>query len=644
MIRSASFWSLFPIALACLAQPGMFSSSSAAALPDGFEDHGVAAPVGRQPFGTNTFATVDENGRRLVVSKMWTGDETSYLFIDVETGETFQIGPDIGGRGGWPVLFTGDNKLYDTLGRDFVELDVEKRELRRVGRIPSGMALAHVADGDGVVYSGIYPSATLVSFNPRTGEYRDHGRLAEESWPQYLRPLAADDHGWIYGGIGQNLAQVVSHHPATGETRRYLDEDKRTRGQGQVFRGTDGEVYGNAPGWGWHRLSGGEAFPLEGNPPVRGVTEPNNIFPDGSRFTQVDLPNRVMTIQDAGNGERREIRFEYESPGVRVYGVTAGPDGKIYGATGIPLRVWRFDPETGGMKDWGLAGHAGHVNQFAVQGGKLYGAVYSSGSLIEYDPSQPFHDAPIRNSRNPRHLHGYEFGHQGSPDMVGRPYAVLAHPDGRHVIMGGNPARVLVGGGLVIFDTESEEVTALKPDQLVPNQGVMALGALPGGDLVVGSTTMAATAGTSGASVAFVYRLDWETKEVKERWVPRDPTVRTIRDMLVGENGLVFIKASAGRFLVLDPATGEFVFDETLEDYGPLTGGQAPRTMEFGPDGWIYLLFRDAIARFHPETFAHEEVARPGLPITAGIAIHDSRIYFTSVGRLFSYRLETAVE
>lgn len=103
---------------------------------------------------------------------------------------------------------------------------------------------------------------------------------------------------------------------------------------------------------------------------------------------------------------------------------------------------------------------------------------------------------------------------------------------------------------------------------------------------------------------------------------------------------MAYAMASDGRFLVLDPDPGEFVHDETIEKYGPPAGGQAPRAMTFGPDGGIYLLFRDAIARLDPETFAHREVARPGIEIDTGIAIQDHRLYFSSAGRLYSYDLK----
>ena len=39
-----------------------------------------------------------------------------------------------------------------------------------------------------------YPDARIVSYNPATDTYTDHGTLNEEEWPQYPRPLLVVQH------------------------------------------------------------------------------------------------------------------------------------------------------------------------------------------------------------------------------------------------------------------------------------------------------------------------------------------------------------------------------------------------------------------------------------------------------------------
>lgn len=631
---------IWEIGLRALFVLGVLASSvelaEAQPVPRGIADHGIAAPVGMSAWG-GTWATVDNDGRRLVFIKLWAAGNSSYLFIDVQTGKTEQIYPGIGGEGAYVVQLSHENKIYDTMGEWLLEIDIPSRQIHRIGKIPPGMALSFVISPDGVLYGGIYPSATLVSYNLNTRDYRDHGPLNKEDWPQYLRPLALDDQGWIYGGIAIKAAQIVGYNLATGEKRTYIPDALRKIGGGNVFRGVDGKVYAQAPGWGWHVLCGGECAKVE-KPPAPAPTRDPYIFPDKSRLVKADVPNRALYIQEPHAAEPHVVKFEYQTPGVPIFSMVAGPDGKIYGATGAPLRIWRFDPTSGRMENWGLGNHGGHVNQWVHQHHKLYGAVYSSGSLIELDPTQPIHDAPIKESKNPRHVHGYEYGFGGQPDIFGRPHALLAHPDGRHVIMGGNPARALVGGGLLIYDVKTGESKVMKPAELVPDQGVYALAALPNGDLIIGTTTEAATGGRATATAALLYRLDWHTKRVTGRWSLKPRTV-AVRDIIVASDGLVYGLAAGNRFFVFDPEAGRFVHDELVEAYGPLTGSQAPRTMALGPDGGIYVLFRDAIARIEPRTFSHREIVRPGVKITAGIVIQDHYLYFAAGSRLFSYDL-----
>ena len=606
-------------------------------LPDGITDHGIASPVGTSAWG-GSVATADADGRRLVFIKLWSGiNASSYLFIDAETGKTEQIDPGIEGLGAYLVFLSPENKIYDTMGEWFLEIDVPTREIRRIGRIPSGMALSFTMDDDGVIYAGIYPSATLVSYDPRTQKYTDHGQLNKQDWPQYLRPLVIGGQGWIYGGIAIKAGQVVGHNLATGETKAYVPEAARGNGAGEVYRGKDGKVYAKAPGWGWHALSGGEATPIE-TPAEPAPARATDIFADGSRCVDFDVHNRTLRILDRGAADPRELKFDYKSVGPNIFSMVAGPDSRIYGATGLPLRIWRFDPDRGEMKDWGLGRHGGHANQFVRQGERLYAGVYSSGSLIELDPSKPIDDAPIDKSANPRQLHGYKYGYGGDPDMFGRPHAMLAHQDGAHVVLGGNPARARVGGGLLIYNVKTGEEIVLKPEQLVPDQGVHAVAALPDGDLIIGTTTEAATGGSSTATAAMLYRLDWESKQVTGRWT-LEPPAAAVHDLVVAGDGRVYGLAAGERLFVFDPKSGAFVHDEVLSNYGKLTGSQAPRTMAIGPDGGIYALFDKAIARIEAGTFAHREIARSDREITAGIVIRKNRLYFACGSHLCSYDL-----
>jgi len=111
-------------------------------LPEGLADHGIAAPVGMPAWG-GTVAYEEPDGSRMIFVKLWAGGNSSYLFIDAETGETEQVSPGIGGLGAYSVIYAPEHTaIYDTMGTSFIEIDLATREIRKVGEIPGGMSLA----------------------------------------------------------------------------------------------------------------------------------------------------------------------------------------------------------------------------------------------------------------------------------------------------------------------------------------------------------------------------------------------------------------------------------------------------------------------------------------------------------------------
>ena len=186
----------------------------------------------------------------------------------------------------------------------------------------------------------------------------------------------------------------------------------------------------------------------------------------------------------------------------------------------------------------------------------------------------------------------------------------------------------------------------LTRDDLIPDQCGKAMAALPNGDVLVGTSTEAGTSGVAIATQALLCRIDWKTKKLTDKW-PISPSTTQIRDLVAAPDGRVYGLTQEGGFFVFDPecalpgkpGKGRVIHYEQLTQYGAVTGSQAPRVMAMGPDGGLYVLFHDAIARIEPGTFKHREVARPGIPIHTGIAIAGGRLYFASGTRLYSVRL-----
>ncbi len=603
--------------------------------PD-FIDHGPAAEVYNS---RGVAATVDGDGRRVVLT--WLSDHrstTGLLIIDAETGETEQLKVDLKTSGSpfW-MLMSSREKWYAHFGQRFVEFDPALRDFTFAHDAPRGWGASFTEDDAGVVWTCIAHSAELLSFDPDKREYTNHGPINNETWPQHpLGRIAYDDAGWIYAGIGDTLAQVAGYNTATGEVRHFIDQAARKQGRGVVRRAVDGQVYANGPEWPWHRLYDGEAVPLDAEEPpatapIRSASWSSVFknFPDGSRIEHIHVPDRTMRIRDA-DGEVRQVSFEYEgAQGPNIQSIIQGPDGALYGCTGHPQRIFRFDPQSSEAVSHGLLEKSGHWNDLAVQRGLVLGAEYMGGQLYAYDVTQPWRDRD-EEAPNPRML-------ATAGRYVSRPHILLAHPDGRHVIMGGTPTYGVTGGGMYIYDLETETDQLIEPTDLLGDHSLFSLVALPDGNLVGGTTIAAGTGGQATAQEGELFIFDFDARKVLWR-EPVAPGASAIRDLIVGPDGLVYGMASDSTFFVFDAESRTVVHRETLpEEWGSPAGVQGPRMMRIGPDGRIYALFRNAVVRIQPGTFEHTRLAESPVSIGAGLEIVDGRIYFCSGSRIWSY-------
>lgn len=350
-------------------------------------------------------------------------------------------------------------------------------------------------------------------------------------------------------------------------------------------------------------------------------------FPDGARVTELDVPNRALMIEES-DGTEREVPFDYETPGARIYSMAKGPDGVIYGGTGHPTYVFRFDVETGDLRAMQHSG--GHVNAIATQGDKVYLAMYAGGAIYEYDVSMPW--APD-DEANPNPVRVVE---HGRPEIV-RPSALKAHPDGRHLIMAGSPRGGRTAGGLFIYDIEQQAGELISHADLLENLNTRGLVALPNGDLVGTTTTRPGTGGQRRADEAELYILDWENRKVawRETILPDEE----LGDLILGPDGLVYGITVDATLFVFDPEARKLLHEESLSEYGEPAGSQAPRHVARGADDEIYMLFEEAIVSLSPGSFEHRKLAESPDEIRVGIVVDGDRIYFSSYTDLWSYQI-----
>jgi outer membrane protein assembly factor BamB len=637
-LRSVSFLLLAIILVSCgqdVPSPSTTSSSG-----NGFTDHGVAAPVAR---ARGVAATSDQDGNPIILA--WPADHRgtgSILIVDAATGESEQVEVP-GGYGPSPYanLLSTRNRFYSLFNNRFFEFDAGSRSFTFSREVSGRFAMSITEGPDGRIWAASYPDSHLLSYDPETGELREHGTLNEESWPQYPRAIAVGSSGWLYVGIGTTESQIIAYNPETGTRRRLAEPDERRTGHAPVWRGTDGNVYGRLyPDGSWYELADGRARrisepPVERKPIMHGSQSAVlRNFPDGWQLEEVNLPEKWALVRKPDRDEPVHIRFDYETAGSHVMSLVKGPEDVLYGSTGHPLRLYTFDPKAEELSHRGLMGLNGHLNALDVLDGRLYMGLYARGGLLCYAPGESWDDRGTADS-NP----GLLFW---ATPTIHRPHAVVAHANGRHVVMGGTPDYGRTGGGLAIYDRQTGSRTLVSHEELLEYHSPYAMAGLSGDRIAVGTTTSAGTGGESRVDEAQLFVYDLVGQEITYQ-APAVPGAREITDLLAEADGErifgIAERDESPMFFGFDPRAQQVLQREALTDYGRIAGVQGSRVMVQGADGTVYILFRESIVTVDPDSYAHQKLAALPVRAGAGLALHDGRLYFASESHLWSYNV-----
>lgn len=607
-------------------------------LGNGFSDHGVATPISNH---RGTVATVDGQGRNVVL--VWLFDHRggyAILMIDAETGkaEEFPVPFPPGGDCPYASILSTKNKYYTHFNSYFSEFDPAKRAFTFFEKTAPQMAMSMTEDDEGRIWSATYPSSGLVSFDPGARAFKDYGHLYDQNWRQYPRSVAADDAGWVYFGVGSTMGQIVALDPKTGKAKPLIPEEKRAQGYSHVYRDEDGRVYGQAvPGRddAWIAYHRGEAVgALENRREKAYIAGSQGLFhrefPDGKRVKACNLVDRELVVEDAKTGKEKTLSFDYTSEGAHLMGVAVAPDHTVCGGTAFPMRFFSFNPRT---DEWINRASYGQWNTVARQGDRFFVGGYTGGFLLEWDPSKPWVQTEKNDSKgNPRFL-------TECKPSINRPHALLAHPDGRAIVLAGTPDYGYTGGGLLFWDRQTQQGTLVEHGDLLPQHSTMSLLALPEGKVLGGSTTEAGTGGEKKAKEAELYILDMASKRIE--WHEAVfPGAQGYTDLCAAPKGLVYGIADRKIFFVFDPKQRKVVHQQNVQgSFGPTTSQQGPRVFIAAPDGAVYILFVKGVARIDHATFGIAMLAESPVRIQGGGDFLDGRIYFASGSHLYSFQI-----
>lgn len=613
------------------------------ALGNGFFHHGVATPVSCH---RGTVSTADGEGRDTVLA--WLFDcrgGYALLMIDAATGKSEEVPMPFppGGDCPYASILSSKNKFYTHFNSHFAEFDPVTRGFTFSVKTTPQMAMAMTEDDAGVIWSATYPDSGVVSFDPATRAFKDYGSVYKQNWAQYPRYVAVDDKGWVYLGVGTTAAQVLALNLQSGETLPLFPEEERSHGSGCAYRYTNGRVYGYAGGGvpiSWYEFYNGVRTKCEepsgiSRKPVIADSQGllHREFPSGKRLETCDLVERVLVVEDPKTGEKTTSSFQYTSEGAHIMGVAGSPDGTVCGGTAFPMRFFSYNPKADA---WINRDTYGQWNTVARQGDRFFVGGYGGGFLLEWDPAKEW--VPTEKGKadsNPLFLG------ECAP-AINRPHELLAHPDGKRLVLAGTPGYGLTGGGLFFWDREAASGTLVEHTNLIPEHATTSLAAVPGDKLLGGTTTSPGTGGEKKASAAALYIIDMVNKQI-EWHEAAIAGVQEYTDLCSGPNGLVYGVADSRLFFVFDPAQRKVVHQEdTSAGLGTTCHQQGPRVFVTAPGGAVYMLFHKGVARVNPDTHAITMVAESPIPIHVGGDFVGDRIYFGNGSHLYSYQFPTS--
>jgi hypothetical protein len=252
---------------------------------------------------------------------------------------------------------------------------------------------------------------------------------------------------------------------------------------------------------------------------------------------------------------------------------------------------------------------------------------------LEWDPARPWVDTvKDKEGCNPVWL-------TDCAPTINRPHALLAHPDGKTLVLAGTPGYGYTGGGLLLWDRQLHTQRLLEHTDILPQHSTMSLAALPVARLLGGTTTSPGTGGEKKATEAELYIMDLGTKQV-EWHAAVFPGAQGYTDLCPGRDGLVFGFADQKRFFVFDAAKRQVVYEQdTSTRFGRCTSQQGTRAFVTDDKGNVYILFVKGVARLDPKTFDIVWLAQSPVAIGGGGDYLDGHIYFTHGSHLYSYSL-----
>lgn len=267
-----------------------------------------------------------------------TGATLFLVVVDPDTGAARQYKSPVG-PGAWALIRGPDNTMYLGTWESGYILRFDPRladqGIEVIGKPSSTETYIwqYALGQDGKLYGCTYGQAKLISYDPKTGQMQDLGRMDDSQ--MYTRSIACGPTGKIYTGIGYGRANVVVYDPKTGAHRSILPDKYRQETAASVHQGADGNVYAHC-GAQPFRADDETLVPID----AAQVVAPKGLVLRDGRTVTVDgttASTGTFTLTDPNTGQKTTRTFPYQGDGSLLFVLGLGPQNKIYGSTAMPL-------------------------------------------------------------------------------------------------------------------------------------------------------------------------------------------------------------------------------------------------------------------------------------------------------------------
>lgn len=509
-----------------------------------------------------------------------------------------------------------------------------ERGVENLGRLDEAgtFGLGITETPDGAVWVGSFPGARLTRYDPVSGLFTAFGR--KDAVDEYLYPLAGDD-GSLAALVKFVRPHLILINPATGEHREagpaVNDPTDKTQFL-KFYKGADRRLYLDSHA-GRFRVDGLMLSPVtELPPPLPGIhaTYQHDYqapleMPGGWTAHLLDGGiNGIGACRDLLLVNRdplvpsRRLRLDWTGGGSNLHVIAAGPDGRLYGSSYMPNRLFRATSDGKVIEDLGEHTFAGgEAYSVAVLDGKVYLASYPEARLSVFDPGKPvrFGTAP---GDNPRDL--------GRLDAVSyRPNTMITTPDGR-LWIGSSPDYGLRDGTLAWYEPATGASRSHRT--VVADTSPAALLHLPNLQRILIGLSIEAGTGVTVTRREGGFAL-WDPVADQLEWSGAGglADLADVTSLAPAGDGRVYALIGRGdhiltagapeirpRLALFDPVRRIVVDSAWLpEEFGPLSW-HGLHSLRVGPGGVVYGATGYCLFRIKPGTCEVERIWQPDTP------------------------------